>query len=233
VINKPCRLIAIGGGGFTHDVDPAMEDFILAQSRRALARVGFIGTASGDDPHKIGRFHERFSGCCAQHTHVAANADAGTLARWLVELDLVYVGGGNTLHLLSRWRALGWDRVLIDAAHRGVLMAGVSAGASAWFAQALTDAGGAGLAPVEGIGLMTGSCCPHYSTEPARRTAFPACIASGVLPDGVAIDDGVALLIDGSGTMTAFSARRGAGAYRVLRSGAEAICEAIAPVLTP
>ena len=64
------RVIAIGGGGFTHEVDPAMEDFILAQVRAERPRIGFIGTASQDDPVKIARFHRRFGVVCAVTTHL-------------------------------------------------------------------------------------------------------------------------------------------------------------------
>lgn len=211
------RLIAIGGGGFTHATDPALEDFILATSGHARPRIGFIGTASNDDPVKIARFYQRFSPQAERLTHLAADSSAADTTQWAEGLDIIYVGGGNTLRLIDHWRRSGLDQVLMAAARRGVLMAGVSAGASVWFAHALSDAGGQGLRPVAGIGLVGGSCCPHYDSEPQRPPAYMAAIASAALPPGVAIDDGVAVLIDGAGQMTAFSARPGAGAYQVTR----------------
>ena len=211
------RLIAIGGGGFTHALDPALEDFIVATAGCARPRVGFIGTASEDDPLKIRRFYDRFAALSDHLTHLTAGSDASNAARWADTLDIIYVGGGHTLRLINHWRNTGVDQVLMAAARRGVLMAGVSAGASVWFEQALSDAGGQGLRPVTGIGLVAGSCCPHYDSEPQRPPIYTAAVASAALPQGVAIDDGVALLMDGGGQMTAFSARSGAGAYRVTR----------------
>jgi hypothetical protein len=38
------RLMAIGGGGFTHEADPEMEDFLLTQLPVARPRIGFIAT---------------------------------------------------------------------------------------------------------------------------------------------------------------------------------------------
>lgn len=213
------RLIAIGGGGFTHQTDPAMEDFILAQSGRARPRIGFLGTASDDDPLKIRRFHERFNALPDAPSHRTRDGSAEEIARWTEQLDVLYVGGGNTLRLIAHWRQSGWDAVLVAAARRGVLMAGVSAGASAWFAQALSDAGGSGLRPVHGIGMVAGSCCPHYAAEPHRQPAFAAAVASGELAAGLAIDDGAAVLIDNDQVSAVFSARPGAGAYRVSRVG--------------
>ncbi|MEY4266483.1 MAG: hypothetical protein RIS90_1018 [Pseudomonadota bacterium] len=211
------RLIAIGGGGFTHAADPALEDFILAVSGRARPRIGFIGTASNDDPVKIARFYERFSPRAERLTHLAAGSTAADTTQWTEGLDIIYVGGGNTLRLIHHWRQSGLDQVLMATARRGVLLAGVSAGASVWFGHALSDAGGQGLQPVAGIGLVAGSCCPHYDSEPQRPPAYTAAIASATLPPGVAIDDGVALLIDGAGQMSAFSARPGSGAYHITR----------------
>ena len=211
------KVIAIGGGGFTHQADPAMEDFIIAASGFSRPRIGYIGTASDDDPVKIARFYERFSPLADRLTHLAADSTAAATAQWAEGLDIVYVGGGHTLRLIKHWQATGIAQVLIAAAQRGVLMAGVSAGANVWFEQALSDSGGQGLQAVAGIGLVTGSCCPHYDSEPQRQPAYTAAIASAVLPQGVAIDDGVALLIDGDGQMAAFSARSGASAYRVTR----------------
>ena len=229
-MNDAPRLVAIGGGGFTHEVDPEMEDFILAQVQRKRPRIGFVGTASQDDPVKIARFHARFANVCDQHTHLPMHAAAAQAQAWVDALDIVYVGGGNTLHLLQLWRRHGIDQVMMGAARRGVLMAGVSAGANVWFDHALSDALGNGLAPLAGIGLVGGSCCPHYSSEPQRQPVFTACIARGDLPDGVAIDDGVAVLIDGTRPMVAFAARSGVNAYRVRRTGAVAVSQRIPAV---
>jgi len=222
------RVIAIGGGGFTHGADHAMEDFILAQARRPMPRVGFVGAASQDDPIKLARFHARFADVCAVHTHLPMQADAAQAQSWVQELDVVYVGGGNTLRLLAHWRRHGIDRVMMDAAREGVLMAGVSAGANLWFDWALSDSGGQGLQPVAGIGLVGGSVCPHYSSEAQRQPAFTASVACGSMPDGIAIDDGVAVLVSGAGTLRTFSARAGAGAYQIRRNGDAAVCAPVA-----
>ena len=227
------RLIAIGGGGFTHETDPDMENFLLAQLPTERPRIGFVGTASRDEAAKIARFHARFAGVCASHTHLPMAADAVQAQAWLDDLDIVYVGGGNTLHLVAHWREQGIDQVMKAAARRGVLMAGVSAGANVWFEQALSDSGGRGLAPTTGSGLIVGSCCPHYSSEPQRQNAFMACISCGDLTDGIAIDDGVAVLFDGHGSMMAFSARAGAGAYAIRRSGNTAVCTPLLPAIKP
>ncbi|MCF8159753.1 MAG: peptidase E [Polaromonas sp.] len=227
------RVIAIGGGGFTHEADSTMEDFILAQVPMVRPRIGFIGAASRDDPVKIARFNERFSGACASCTHLPSTAGATEAQVWVAALDIVYVGGGNTLHLVSHWRTQGIDQVMMAAARRGVLMAGVSAGANVWFDHALSDSGGNGLTPTAGIGLIPGSCCPHYSSESQRQPAYMACIARGELPDGVAIDDGVAVLFEGTGARVAHSSRDGAGACIVRRVGNALVCEPVAPAIRP
>lgn len=227
------RVIAIGGGGFTHEADASMEDFILAQVPIAQPRIGFVGAASRDDPVKIARFHARFADACTSCTHLPMAAGAAQAQAWVDALDIVYVGGGDTLHLVSHWRAQGIDRVMIAAARRGVLMAGVSAGANVWFDHALSDSGGNGLAPAAGIGLLAGSCCPHYSSEPQRQPALMACIARGDLPDGVAIDDGVAVLFDRAGARLAHSSREGAGACLVRRVGSAVVCEPVASAIRP
>lgn len=228
-MHTPIRLIAIGGGGFTHEADAAMEDFILAQSGRARPRIGYIGAASQDDPVKISRFHTRFAGLCATLSHLSQDCNAQEAVRWAEVQDIIYVGGGNTLHLIAHWRQNGWDSVLKAAARQGVLMAGVSAGASVWFEQALSDAGGQGLRPVQGIGMVAGSCCPHYSSEPRRQPVFAEAIASGALAAGLAIDDGVAVLIEDDQAVATFSARPGTGAY-LLRRQDERVLNQTLPV---
>ena len=227
------RVIAIGGGGFTHGADPAIEDFILAQFAGLRPRIGFIGIASRDDPVKIARFHQRFASTCALGAPLPMAAGAAEAQVWVETLDIVYVGGGNTLHLVAHWRKQGIDQVMIAAARRGVLMAGVSAGANVWFEHALSDSGGNGLAPTTGIGLLAGSCCPHYSSEPLRQPAFATAIGRGELPDGIAIDDGAAVLIDADGARLAFAARQGAGARVVRRVGNAVVCEPIPPAIRP
>jgi peptidase E len=112
-------------------------------------------------------------------------------------------------------------------------MAGVSAGANVWFEQALSDSGGNGLAPTAGIGLIAGSCCPHYSTEPQRQPSFIACISRNELADGVAIDDGVAVLFDENGLRLAYSSRSGAGAYTVRRSENTVFCTPLPQAIKP
>ncbi|NJA58715.1 Type 1 glutamine amidotransferase-like domain-containing protein [Streptomyces sp. NEAU-H3] len=56
--------------------------------------------------------------------------------------DLLYGGGGSTANLLAVWRARGVDRLMREAAERGALLCGISAGAKCWAAASLTDSYG-------------------------------------------------------------------------------------------
>jgi peptidase E len=75
----------------------------------------------------------------------------------------------------------------------GVVLAGVSAGAICWFDGGTTDSFGPALRPfADGLRLLPGSYCPHYSSEPTRRPTYQALVADGTLAPGVACDDGAA-----------------------------------------
>ena len=54
------KVVAIGGGGFTHGTFPALDQFCLDQLAPGGRKVGFIGMASDDEPLKMQRFKSRF-----------------------------------------------------------------------------------------------------------------------------------------------------------------------------
>lgn len=212
------NITAIGGGGFTHETHPMLDDFCLRQAGQTKLRLGFIGTASNDDPLKVARFNARFDGETASHVHLPMTLDAQSLADKLNALDMIYVGGGDTEKMVALWRSNRWDRVLCDAARRGLPLAGVSAGAVCWFDHFLFSSGTGPMRPLQGLGLIKGGTCPHYSTETDRHAALHNAVAARTMPDTVAIDDGVAVVFDASGPVTLCSAEPFASAYHIQRT---------------
>ncbi|QBI21822.1 peptidase E [Egibacter rhizosphaerae] len=186
------QVIALGGGGFSTDPDdPTLDDYVLAQADRDHPRVGFLPTASGDAPDYVQRFHAGFAGrCAASHLRLFSPPSAEP-ERWIAAQDVIYVGGGSTANLLAVWRVHGVDRLLAAAHDRGAVLCGISAGAMCWFEAGITDSFGP-LAPLhDGLGILAGSCTPHYDGEAERRPALHRALAEG-LPAGYAIDDGAA-----------------------------------------
>jgi len=89
-------------------------------------------------------------------------------------IDIVYVGGGDTLKMLKTWRKLGVDRLLKKAYKSGVVMSGVSAGAICWFEYGCSDSlrfsdKNGPMIKVRGLGFVKGVFCPHYDVEPKRK----------------------------------------------------------------
>jgi peptidase E len=223
-------IIAIGGGGFTHETDPDLEDFILAQSPVKHPNIGFIGAASHDSPSRIDLFYQRFLSTLQSTSHLLQSASIQEAKKWVSQQDIIYVGGGDTQHLLSYFRKNQLNQVLAMAANSGTILAGVSAGAVCWYEFALSDAGGHGLKPLPGLGLIAGSCCPHYSSEPKRQIAFQQQISNGDLPSGIAIDDGVAVLTRSSQPPRFYTAREALGAYAVEKRAHQSISKRIPPI---
>jgi peptidase E len=216
------RIVAMGGGGFSMEPDNRLlDEFVLSLARSSNPRVCFLPTASGDADGYIERFYRAFTALDCRPAELRLfKRDVLDLESFVLAQDVIYVGGGNTANLLAVWRAHGLDRVLRRAWEEGIVLCGLSAGMNCWFSQSVTDSfGAARLAPLhDGLGLLPGSCCPHYDGETQRRPAFHELISSGEFTDGLAADDGAALVFHGDTLSEVVTSRPQAAAYRVCRT---------------
>ena len=215
------QIIAMGGGGFSMEPDNSLlDEYVLAQSRRARPRICFLGCASGDAASYIERFYTAFSRKRCEPTHLSMFVTPPPdVAAIISKQHIFYVGGGSTRNLLLIWREWGIDRLLRRAWTRGAVMCGLSAGSLCWFESGVSDSFGPELAPVYALGWLRGSHCPHYDGEAARRPAYHDMVGRGLLPAGYAADDGAALHFVGRRLHRVVSSRPNARAYRVERRG--------------
>jgi peptidase E len=213
----------MGGGGFSMEPEnPLLDEFVLSLARSARPRVCFLPTASGDSERYVARFYRAFAALdCRASDLLLFDRSIGDLRSFVLAQDVLYVGGGNTASLLAVWRAHGLDELVAEAWAQGVVLCGISAGMNCWFTESVTDSFDLNqLAALhDGLGLLAGSCCPHYDGEKQRRPTFHRLIAEGQLTDGLAADDGAALVFSGTELDEAVSSRPLAGAYRVERNG--------------
>lgn len=217
------QIIAIGGGGFSTESEPGLDSYLLQQCQSKTPRIGFVGTASGDSERYRLRFYSRFSGLQCIPSHLEFFGRTPDLEKWALNQDLIFVGGGNTKSLIAVWKEWGFDETLKTALEEGVILAGISAGAICWFQSGVTDSFDADLLPIDCFGFLEGSCCPHYSEEPARRPRYLELVGKSKIEDGYAIDDRCAVhYIDGVARKIVRGAP-GASAYRVLHVGGSAV----------
>ena len=191
------KIIAIGGGGFTNQTDKDLDKFVIDQCNKKKIKIGFLPTASKDDPKKIGLFYKRFSKNNYKPSHFSISDPIDSFKKWALNNHIIYVGGGNTAFLVNFLKKNNLIKHLKKAYMQGVILSGVSAGASCWFDWALSDSLGRGLKPLKGIGFIRGSLSPHAS-EKKRKIEFKKQILKKKLPPGISIDDGVGVLfVDG------------------------------------
>ncbi|PFA70733.1 peptidase E [Bacillus sp. AFS015802] len=211
------QIIAMGGGGFSMEPENLLLDqYILEQAKALKPKVCFLPTASGDAESYIERFYEAFTSLSCEPSHLSLfKPCTRDMEAFLLEKDIIYVGGGNTKNMLALWREWGIDSILRKAGEKGTILAGLSAGSICWFEEGTTDSYGDGLETIKGLGLIEGSHSPHYDGEENRRPLYHSFIESGKLKSGYAADDGAALhFIDGE-LSKVVSSRIQAAAYRV------------------
>ncbi len=189
------NIIALGGGGFSMEPDnPLLDKYILATANKPQPKICFLATASGDAEGYIQRFYFAFEqeDCTPSHLSLF-NGHTKTIADFILEQDIIYVGGGNTRNLLILWQAWGLDKALKQAYQNGTILCGISAGAMCWFEQGLTDSYPTELRALDCLGLLSGSSCPHFNGEAFRQEHYKNLILSGNMKAGIAADDSVAL----------------------------------------
>lgn len=209
------QIIALGGGGFSMEENPALDRYILTQAGTPNPKVCFVPTASGDSPNYIANFYAAFAKHPCHPTHLPFFSRTPDLRETLFDQDVIYVGGGNTKSMLAVWEGWGMIELLREAWGRGIVLAGISAGAICWFTQGITDSLGGRLSVMECMGFLPGSCCPHYDGEAERRPAFQEFLGTGQIQAGWAVDDGAAVHFVGDELHRVVASRTSAHAYRM------------------
>ena len=199
------HIIAIGGGGLGRNKgEEAMCRYIMSHARTKTPKAQglkalFIGTATGDRYDYMSSMYQWFNkqGVLMNHLPLFTRTPVDVEA-FILEHDIVYVGGGNTKSMLAVWKDWGVDKALKKAYDQGIVLCGVSAGAICWFEHGLTDSWDVDLNVLPCLGFLKGSMAPHYDSEKDRRPSFHKFLKSGEIMDGYAAEEDVAIhFVDG------------------------------------
>lgn len=211
------QIIALGGHSMaTNEEDQTLSRYILAQVPAQHPRICYLSQASGEDALNIANFYRHFMELNALPSDLSLfKPHTADIAAFLLDQDIIYVGGGNTKSMLALWREWRVDQILRQAWEQGILLSGVSAGAICWFEQGLTDSIPGGLTALDCLGFLPGSCSPHFDGEATRRPSYHRLIADRQVAAGYGIDDYAALHFVGAETPRTVASRPGATAYQV------------------
>jgi peptidase E len=220
------HVVAIGGlrqaGPPAGYAAPPLLGYAAGLTGKNAPAICLLSTAGGDDPGSLLRMYDMFAPLTAKirHLQLFPMPNVSDPADLLLSQDMIFVGGGSVANMLAVWRVHGIDTVMRSAWQAGVVLAGVSAGAICWFTGGTTDSFGPVLRPfTDGIGLLQGSYCPHYDSEPGRRPLFRSLVAQRALPAGLACDDGAAAHFADDELAEVVADRAGAGGYLVEPDG--------------
>ena len=172
------RIIAIGGGELRERTTLKIDEYIatLAKEHAGENRANalFIPTASHDFMPYYNTFHKVYTGVFNIKTDVALSVfkdvDMEKMKAKFEKADVIYVGGGDTVFMIEHWKKTGLLALLKDAYDRGVIIAGLSAGAICWFTDIYTDSEAAlgegdKYAMFQGLGWIDGKISPHYNSR--------------------------------------------------------------------
>jgi dipeptidase E len=220
------RILALGGHEFDRRVgNDAICDLIVELAESPRPRICLLPTASGDPDDQIARFRRAFAerDCVPDVISLfRLGENPVDLREELLGQDVIYAGGGSMLNLVAIWRAHGLDRILRECWQEGILICGQSAGAMIWFEGGITSSQG-DPAVASGLGLLPGSACVHYLSEPVRRRRFLRAIADDELPPGLGLEDQTGALFEDTELAGAFSARDGADVWEASLDGGRVI----------
>ena len=117
------RIVAIGGGEIRTSETYEIDAHIVGLTKKNNPTALFIPTASDDSEGYWEAFQSVYGdrlGCVTQVLLLQKDPPDPTTAReTILNADLIYVGGGNTLRLMRTWRRHGIDVVLEEAADKG------------------------------------------------------------------------------------------------------------------
>ena len=209
------QILAFGGGQLFYEPErPVLIEYMLGLSNSAKPSIGMVGTAKGDSAANSENFFNTFEPFNCIPSELKLFAGTPDLHEYVFAQDIIFVGGGNTKSMLAVWKEWGLDEILREAWEAGIVLSGLSAGAICWFEQGITDSWADKLRSMPTLGMLPGSCCPHFDGEKERRPTYEKMIASGEVASGIAIDDASAAYYRDTTLHESITSVPGSGVYR-------------------
>jgi len=183
------RIVAIGGGEIGRPGYPietqSIDTEIVNLTGKSRPNLLFLPTASRDDTgytQVVENYYGKRLGCAVDTLYLYAKPTLQEIKDAIRKADIIYVGGGNTLSMMTKWRKTGLDKLLLRANNK--VLAGVSAGAICWFLSGLSDSRRFtsdgkewSYIGVKGLDMYDLVICPHYDEEINRQSALKHLLA--------------------------------------------------------
>ena len=167
------KLMLIGGGSNGHNNHPyepkEIDEEVVKMTNKENPIFLFIGLASSfsDSYYDVMKHIYKKLGCKTTYlkkSNILNNPDI--VRKKIREADIIYMSGGDTTKLVRTLKEYHIDELLLEAADRGCVLSGISAGANAIAKSGLSDYQiinniSENYAFTEGLGILDIDICPH------------------------------------------------------------------------
>ncbi|MBT3836295.1 peptidase E [Candidatus Woesearchaeota archaeon] len=173
------KIVVIGGGEIGRPGFPVetteLDKHTIKLTGKSNPNLLFLPTASSDSEGYVDCVRKHFGetlGCNIDYLSlISQRYSHKELSDRILGANIIYVGGGNTLKMMRRWRFLGVDVLLKRAYEKGTVLSGLSAGGICWFDSGHSDSmqiygkENWEYINVRGLGLIKGIHCPHFDSD--------------------------------------------------------------------
>ena len=171
------KLVLIGGGNTVRDdlekpynLDE-IDNQIVKLANKKYPRFLYLGFNIRADyyfSHLKKTFMEK--GCQCEYLRFSEFDNAKTVENKFKRADIIFLPGGNTLEYMKKIRKYNIGDYIKSSAERGVVIAGISAGAIMCCEYGCSDSIKSDAVPrrymkVMGLGLVNGLVAPHFSNS--------------------------------------------------------------------
>ena len=192
-----------------------LDKYILDLVPKERPKICFMGTASHDGKEYLDMFNNFFKNQQCEPSHLSLTHPPKDIEAFIMDKDIIHVGGGNTTLIIDTWKKFGVDKIMKKAWEAGIILTGMSAGAICWFDDGITNPSPGVLTRLPCLGLLNGSFCPHYDDRAELKSAFHKLILEGIIEEGYGVEDGAAVHFVGNEPIRVITSRPGVTAYKV------------------
>lgn len=200
------RFVLIGGGengreGTIYETEKIDEEIVKGTKKE---HPNFLFLAHGNNYEKsyyeiMQKIYTNRFGCVCNSLLKEELNDKNVTEDKIKWADIIYIGGGNTLNMMNKWRKVGFIDILKKYINTPKTFCGISAGAICWCKSGLSDSRVSAIKPnnyiiVSGMGLIDIVLCPSYDEN--KQESLEKKMTKIYKTPAIAFEKGTAIIIE-------------------------------------